>query len=202
MKIKKPKINRKLLELYLIKLRTYEQYDKKIKNIANTSINQTLIHFKKALRIIFKFHKKNKKILFLGFNGSILKKINKETNHTAIPSKIKLQGAISNQLKFNKNNEKYSLLKLKKKPNLIVIFSKVENHNFILSESSNARIPTITFGNYMDRKNKNTFLYNIPINIGFLLNNKNLFYNCLKFLFKKTLILNIKKTLKYEKKKI
>lgn len=201
MKIKKSKIYRKLLELYLIKLRTYEQYDKKIKNIVNISVNQTLIHFKKALRIIFKFHKKNKKILFLGFNGLILKKINKETNHTAISSKIKLQGIISNDLKF-KNYEKYSLLKLKKKPNLIVIFDFIENHNSILKESSNAKIPTITFGSHMDRRNKNTFLYSIPTNIEFLVNNKFFFYNCLKFLFKKPIVSKPKKIPKYEKKKI
>jgi len=197
MKIKKLIIHQKLLELYLIKLRTYEQYDKKIKNIANININQTLIHFKKSLRIIFKYHKKNKRILFLGLNGLILKKINKETNHSAISSKIKLQGLISNKLNFK---EKDSLF-VKKKPNLIVIFNEIETYNSVIIESAQAKIPTITFGAHTNR-NKNAFLYNIHTNIKFLLHNKKIFYNCLKFLFKKTIVLQSKKTQKYEKKKI
>jgi ribosomal protein S2 len=186
MKIKNLKINQKLLELYLIKLRTYEQYDKKVKDVTNVSISQTLINFKKTLRIIYKFHKKNKRILFLGFNGIIFKKINKETNHVALPSKIKLQGIIFNKLKLN---EKISLLKLKTFPNLIVIFNEITNNNSILTESFKYKIPTITFGKNTNRNN-NMFLYNIPANTEFLLNNKNLFYNCLKFLFKKKTELN------------
>jgi len=200
MKIKNSKINQKLFELYLIKARTYEHYDKKIKDVVNISIAQTLLNFKKTLRIIFKFHRKNKKILFLGLNGLILKKINKETNHIAIPSKVKLQGRILNKLKFNKKD---LLLKQKTSPSLIVIFNEIETYSYVLNESFKYKIPTITFGKNNNRNSSNMFLYNISANTDFLLNSKkNLFYNCLKFLFKKTTGLNRKKLKKNEKKKI
>lgn len=198
MKIKKLKLSQKLLELYLLKLRTYEQFDVRLKNISIVNVNHTLTCFKKALKILFKFHRKNKKILFLGLNGFILKKINKETIHMAIPSKIKLQNVLSNKTNI-KDNSKYSLLKLKKKPKLIIILDKIDHYSSLLNESFMLKIPTITFGKSFTLK-KNALLYNIPTATEFLLTNKNLFYNCLKFLFKKPKL--FKKYVKHEKKKI
>lgn len=197
MKIKQIKHkNQKILELQLIKLRTYEQYDEKIKNTLNNNIYQTLINIKKALKIIFKYNTRNKKILFLGFAGPIVKKINKQTNHVAIPLNIKLQGLISNHFQL-KNKIKYSLPKLRKKPKLIIIFDKIENYELILNESYKAKIPTITFESTFNKKIKNTNLYNILVNIDFLQQNKLFFYNCLNFLFKKKAIYK-----RNEKKKI
>jgi len=205
MKLKKKIINQKLLKLYLLKLRTYEQYHDKLKTIITRNVNQTLIDFKKALRILFKFHTKNKKILFLGLNGLILKKINKETIHTAIPSNIKLQNITSNKTKLN-NNFKYSLLKLKKKPKLIVILDRIDFYSSFIYESYMSKIPIVTLSKSSTVR-KNALLYNLEVTPEFLLQNKNLFYNCLKFLFKKPKIrLNkfkiLKKYTKYEKKKI
>lgn len=200
MKIKKAKLSQKLLELYLIKSRAYELYDLRIQSTTTSNINQILAYFKKVLRILFKFHIKNKKILFLGLNGLILKKINKKTIHTALPLKTKLQGIISNNKMKFKNNLRYSLLKLKKKPDLIVILDKVDDYFSLLNESYVAKIPTITFSKTFAFK-KNTSLYNnTSTTYEFLLHNKKFFYNCLKFLLKKPKIL--KNKVKNEKKKI
>lgn len=195
MKVKKLKLSQKLLELYLIKFRVYEQHNAQVQSgITTIDLNQMLASLKKILRILFKFHTKNKKILFLGLDDLVLKKINRTTIHSALPSKIKLQGIISNKTQF-KNNSKYSLLKLKKKPDLIVILDQIDSYYSLLAESYVAKIPTITFGKSVASKT-NSSLYNIPTNHEFLLRNKLFFYNCLKFLFKKP------KTPKNEKKKI
>lgn len=199
MKVKKFKINQKFIELYLLKLRAYEQYDKKLKNTLTNNVDQTLIHFKKVLKILFKFHTKNKKILFLGLNGLILKKINKETIHIAIPSRIKLQNTLFDKTKF-KNNVKYSLLKLKKNPKLVVILDKIDHNVSFINEIHAAKIPTITFGECFALK-RNTLLYNVPATPEFLIRNKNLFYNCLKFLFKKPTLTFKKPELTFEKRK-
>lgn len=183
MKLKKLKISQKLLELFLLKSRIYEQYDKTLKSVTTNNVNQTLIHFKKALKILFKFHMKNKKILFVGLRGSILKRINKKTIHIAMPSRIKLQNTLFNKTKF-KNNSKYSLLKLKKNPKLIIILDEIDHYVSLINEINTAKIPIVTFGKSYFFK-KNSFLYNVPATPEFLVHNKNLFCNCLKFLFKK-----------------
>lgn len=211
MKLKKFKTNHKLLELYLLKLRTYEQYDKKLKNVVTSNLDQSLIYFKKALKIIFKFHTKNKKILFLGLRGLILKKINKNTNHVAMPPKTKLKSTFFGKTKF-KNSSKYSLLKLKKNPKLVIILDKIDHYVSFVDEIHAAKIPIITFGKSLIFK-KNALQYNVPATTEFLVQNKNLFCNCLRFLFKKPKLIVIepkptkfkrtkKNYVKYEKKKI
>lgn len=189
MKLKKLKINQKFLELFLLKLRIYDQYNKHLKSISTNDVNQTLVYFKKALKILFKFHTKNKKILFVGLKSSILKKINKETIHMAMPSRVKLQNTLFNKTKF-KNNSKFSLLKLKKNPKLVIIFDKIDHYVSFVNEVYNAKIPIITFGKSFSLK-ENILLYNVPATPEFLVHNKNLFCNCLKFLFKKPKITSI-----------
>lgn len=193
MKIKKLKIKTKLLQLFCIKSRIHEYYGiKHNKNSFNTSFIQTLSEYKKALKIIVNFHKKNKKILFLGLkNLTFINKINKFTNHTAVHFNIKLQKEMSlfsslNKLYVKKHStNKYSLFEKKKTPDLLVIFETIENYDSVLNESYMLKIPTITFANNLNYKKNKFSVYNVFVNIDFLLNNYNFFYSNLKVLFLK-----------------
>lgn len=190
MKIKQTKIEHKqILELQLLKSRVYEQYNKKSDNLNNISLTKILIDFKKVLKVIYKYNKKNKKILFIGITPTLMKRINRTTNHIAIPSEFKLKGFLSNNLKqkYQQNqiqsNNLNLLPKLNTKPDLIVMFTRLDNNNSILAESYLTKIPLITFGE--KQKNRSNFhSYNVPGNLDFLLRNNSIFYICLNFLFK------------------
>jgi hypothetical protein len=76
------------------------------------------------------------------------------------------------------------LLKLKKNPKLVIIFGKIDYYISFINEIYTAKIPVITFGKSSFLK-EDTILYNVPATSEFLEHNKNLFYNCLNFIFKK-----------------
>ena len=185
MKIKQKqiKINKKILEFYLLKLRTYEQ-NLNQNTIQTFQVYQTLIYLKKILKILFLFHKKNKKILFLGSNNSkFSRKINKKTEHFSITNNIKMRTTIFNELKPNKDF-KYSLLKLKKKPHLIVVLNNTDNYSILMNESFNLKIPIIIL-NQSSFSKENKLIYHDSANFEFLIENTTFFLKCLKFLFKK-----------------
>jgi hypothetical protein len=78
---------KQILKLHLLKHRTYEQPS--IKNnsmslITDLTLNETIFNLKKALQIIFQYHIRNKRILFVGVPTKLETKINKATNHVAI----------------------------------------------------------------------------------------------------------------------
>lgn len=191
MKIKQKRIEHKqILELQLLKSRVYEQYNKKSNSLDNISLTKILIDFKKVLKIIFKYHKKNKKILFVGITPStLMKKINRTTNHIALPAEFKLKGFLSNNLKLKnqhiliKTNNLHLLPKMNTKPDLIVMFNRLDSNNSILAESYLAKIPMITFGE-RQKKYSNFYSYHVPGNLEFLFTNNSIFYICLNFLFK------------------
>ena len=168
MKLNVKKNPKRLIELHLIKSRTYEQFLKK-KYIINLSLTQIALNLKKALNIIFKFHTNNKRILFIGTPKIIENKINLTTIHSAIPNSLKIEGipianSIATSAKLNQylfQNKKLFLTKIKKKPELIVIF----NHNkqkSIVKESHVAKIPIIEFNTNFQTEN---LTYNIPGNL-------------------------------------
>ena len=107
----------------------------------------------KSLQVIFQFHKRKKKILFIGFPEILEQKINFETKHTAIPKFFSTNGLFLNP-SVKKSLEKYSyssesnkivsLLKLGEKPSLIVLFNSNNNEN-ILKECYYSKIPVIKF---------------------------------------------------------
>ena len=176
----------------MIKSKIHEQQlDSKIYSTSvQVNLNQILIGLKKILRIIFKFHIKNKKILFLGLNGPVTHKINKKTIHFAIPSKISIKSLVFNKTQSFKNNLKYSLFKLEKKPDLIVILDKTESYSSLINESYMIKIPIIALTKFNNNlSEKKISIYNIFTPQGFLPhnsnNNKEFLYNCLKFLFRK-----------------
>ena len=105
-----------------------------LKLIKNKIYNKNYLNIKKNLKIIYKFHTKNKKILFLGINKKInffVKLLKKNPNHTYITNNIWLNGILSNSAVFKhlcllkKKNLFTFLFNFKsQKYNLIVIFNE------------------------------------------------------------------------------
>jgi ribosomal protein S2 len=177
MKLIKNKINsKKIFKLHLIKSKTYEQPMKKktFKSLPNIAIRDIILNFKKSLNLIFKYHKNNKRILFVGNPKVIEDKINNDTIHTSVQNYDKntlnkgviTNNLIANSVKLNKylfKNNKFILSKWLKKPELIVIFKKQQDNNLI-KESTVSKIPVIEFNCNLKRNNWN-YNYSIPGNL-------------------------------------
>lgn len=198
MKIKQFKF-KQILKLHLLKSRVYENFvkNKDSSFITDTNLTQIVFDFKKALQIIFKFHQSNKKILFVGLPQKLEKKINNLTNHAAVPVEFDLQGVISNtntinfkskanKSYFSKSFAKLLLPKLSKQPDLVVLVSSTKSQT-IISESYVAKVPLIVFNNEWDYKNvwlSNAYIVNGIYNNASMVNNLNIFFVGLNFLFK------------------
>jgi len=198
MKIKQFKF-KQILKLHLLNSGMYEYTTKKVNSATSTdsSLTQVVSSFKKALSVIFEFHQAKKTILFIGVPKKLELKINKFTNHIAVPHSFDLQGVISNTfkpLKLSKSDKNFfsklylkSLLpKLLRKPDLVVLFSH-EKKQTVLNESYIAKVPLITFD--CDSSVKDTWvnnLYNVQgVDFNVLQNpNKNIFFIGLNFLFR------------------
>nr|BBC77729.1 ribosomal protein S2 [Nitzschia sp. NIES-3576] len=198
MKIKQFKF-KQILKLHLLNSGMYEYTTKKVNSATSTdsSLIQVVSSFKKALSIIFEFHQAKKTILFIGVPKKLELKINKLTNHTAVPHSFDLQGVISNTFKplklskkdknfFSKLYLKSLLPKLLRKPDLVVLFSH-EKKQTVINESYIAKVPLITFD--CDNSIKDTWvnnLYNVQgVNFNVSQNsNKNIFFIGLNFLFR------------------
>ena len=200
MKVIKHKINsKKLFELHLIKSKTYESLTKKknLKNLPNKSLSDIMVNFKKSLNIIFKYHKNNKRILFIGIPKEISTQINLNTIHTSIshvPQSINqtiTNNFILNSIKLNKylfKDKKFLLSKTQKKPELIIIFKHTKNRS-ITKESRIAKIPIIEF-NYNLKRNEWDYSYNIPGHSNINKNSHNIFFIILNSLFNKSYMTN------------
>lgn len=198
MKIKKFKF-KQILKLHLLNSRAYEYALKKVNSGFPTDLvlTQVISDFKKGLHLIFQYHQAEKQILFIGVPEKLEGKINKLTNHVALPSNFNCQGLISNREFFQKSldlNKPSSSLKhlntllpkLVRKPDLVVLFSHEKKQNIIL-ESCIAKVPLITFSHdeFSHKATLNGF-YNLKaLNSSFTeASNKNLFFLGLNFLFK------------------
>jgi ribosomal protein S2 len=199
MKINKFKF-KQILKLHLLNSRAYEYAAQKTNSglLTDFSLTEIISDFKKALHIIFEYHKANKKILFVGIPKKLELKINTLTHHVAVDKNFELQGVISNSLNsakfakiekqsFSKIYVKSLVPKLLKKPDLVVVVSHEKKQN-IIAESNVAKIPVIVF------ESNNSFLTNLSANFynfrGFGENltsssEKNLFVLGLNFLFKR-----------------
>jgi hypothetical protein len=143
MKLNKSKVNyNQIFELHLIKNRIYEHPIKKTmsERLPEIHLSQTILDFKKALQVIFKYHGKNKKILFLGVPENNETDINLKTRHTAV-------SVLFDTKNFQNNNKNKNLLpKVLVKPDLIVLFnSEKDKYQAILKESQNKKTPLINF---------------------------------------------------------
>ena len=130
MKVQKIKV-KQLFKLNLLKSKVYEKSVKKnpLNKPIDYTLNQIIIDMKKALQVIFQYHKAKKQILFIGLPFKIEQKINRLTIHSAISNSFDVQGLISNFVSksYIKNekldqNSKILLPKLLKQVNLIVLF--------------------------------------------------------------------------------
>lgn len=206
MKLKKLQF-KQILKLYLLKYRTYEQ---RIKNndfnpITDLSLNQVIVGFKKILQVIFQYHNVGKRILFIGIPKKLEIKINKFTNHVAVPKDFNIQGIISNHFSTNAVNTKkenkhklfnFKLLlpKLSERPDIVVLVSHDKKHS-IYKECSVAKIPFIDFetdNNSKDIWSIHSHKVQLNNNNLSLIHNKNLFFIGLNFLFKTSRINNDK----------
>ena len=195
--LKNKKINSKhIFELQLIKSKTYAPFIKSYSfKKPKLNLSNTIIDFKKALNIIFKYHKHNKRILFIGSPKIIENLINLNTIHSSVPdffclkNKITMNNHLYKNIKLNKhffNQKKFLLSKIKKKPELVVVF----NHNkkeSIIKETSVAKIPTIEF-NSTGQQNQLNNNYNVLSRIAFNKNKNidNIFFAILNSLFSNT----------------
>lgn len=199
MKINKFKF-KQILKLQLLNSRAYEYAAQKANSglSADFSLTQTISDFKKALHIIFQYHKANKKVLFIGTPKKLETKINRLTPHIAVDQNFELQGVISNNwksLKFEKIKKqsiskidfKSLIPKLSKKPDLVVLLTH-ENPQTIISESNIAKAPVIIFESA--RSPLGTFPHNSYVVEGLgknanLTSEKSLLILGLNFLFKR-----------------
>ena len=191
---------KQILKLHLLKHRTYEQPSVKNNNtnpVTDLTLNETIFNLKKALQIIFQYHIRNKRILFIGVPTKLELKINKTTNHVAIPQDLNIQGLISNRSNKNligakqTNKQKTvkfkSLLpKLSKKPDLVVVVAH-EKIDAIYKECVVAKLPIINFKTEDTAKETwSTYSYDLQLSPknSSLTTDKNLFSIGLNFLFK------------------
>ena len=197
MKINKNKQKKKqIIQFHLIKSKIFYEKESNFLNYLLTfNLSKIVIKLKKSIQIIFKFHKKNKKILFIGIPKLLEQKINSKTNHIAIPKFFNISGIFINKsvvksLKFKNQlfikNKSVNFSKLLYKPDLIVTF-KTENMDSIIKESKNAKIPLILFNaNFEDYKKLKNSVYEVPGNLNF--NDKiidNLFLKIVNSILKK-----------------
>ena len=87
MKLEKTKIkSKRLFELHLIKSKIYEQPIEKsiLKHLPDVNVANIMLHFKKALQVIFKYHSNDKRILFIGTPTVIETILNQKSNHLAL----------------------------------------------------------------------------------------------------------------------
>lgn len=199
---------KQILKLHLLKHRTYEQSSVKNNNmnlVTDLSLNETIFNLKKALQIIFQYHIKNKRIIFIGVPTKLESKINRATNHVAIPQDLNIQGLISNRSNKNVMSAKQTnkqktikfkslLPKLSKKPDLVVVVAH-EKTEAIYKECAVAKLPIINFKTEnFSKETWSSYSYDLQLNHknSTSITDKNLFSIGLNFLFKVSDIQNRK----------
>jgi len=191
MKIKKFKF-KQILKLHLLKFKTYESFIKKSspKLLVDRHLTQIIVNFKKVLKVIYQYNQTHKRILFIGLPKKLELKINKLTNHAAVPGGFEVQGILSNKVQSTKNKKQdltsaYSKTlfpKLSKSPDLVILVSNIKAQS-IISESYYLKIPLIYFNGDIDTINnvQKSVTYNAPITTS---TDNTLFFIGLNFLFK------------------
>lgn len=199
MKIKKLKFEH-IFKLHLLKSRVYEEFTKKNNYLVGLTLTQIINNLKKSLQIVFQYDQAEKRILFIGVPKKLEVKINRLTNHMAVPYNHNLQGVLSNNnikdfgikkesnqnlSKLNSNN---FLPKLFKKPDLIVLFCSKKAQS-IIQESRYSKTLLILFDssqNFNDNWSNNfhNVQENNKINDLMSVYDKNIYSISLNFLFK------------------
>jgi ribosomal protein S2 len=189
MKIKKFKF-KQILKLNLLKFKTYESFVKKSspKLLMDRHLTQIIVNFKKVLKVIYQYNQTHKRILFIGLPKKLELKINKLTNHAAVPSGFEVQGILSNNFQpmgnkkqdLSRHYSKSLFPKLSNSPDLVILVSHSKAQS-IISESYYFKIPLIFFNGEIDTNVQTNVTYNVPITTT---TNSTLFFIGLNFLFK------------------
>lgn len=190
MKLKKFK-SKRILKLHLINSRAYKYATKQatLNALTDFDLTQGIGKLKQMLLIIFQYHQAGKQILFIGLPQKLETKINKLTNHVAVPGTFDTQGIISNTFQPRKQLEKSTLKfhskllfpKLSKKSDLVVLFTHRKSQ-MVVAETKVAKVPLINFTSTVTSINNSYSLQGLEK--GLISSNKNLLYAGLNFLFK------------------
>lgn len=175
----------KLIKLEFIKSKLYNN------SLQNYNLTET--YLKKAIFIIFQFHIKNKKILFIGVDETIKKKYKNVSKHLFLPEFYWFKGLLTNKIqvfkyiKKNQHNFMPAKIKnyflLKKKPNLIVLFNE-QDQTTMIKEAVKLKIPIIVLNT--KQANFDKILYPIYANSSMISQvNNNLIISILNSIFKK-----------------
>lgn len=175
----------RLFKYNLLKLQIYSKENFSYE-FTNNLLESLETHLKQLLKIIHEYHINHCRILFIGF--PLISKINQaklvsRTNHSFIAEKSWISGIFRNRfsiLRYLKTDQVdnlpkniNSLLSLKMKPHLVVIF----DHNLetsVINEFYEAKIPILSFGcsSILDSK----ITYKILGNFDFLKTNLQIIY--------------------------
>lgn len=185
MKLKKIKQKKyKLLKLHLLKSQVYRnnRNNNSFDEHVNKSLEQTELHLKKALKVIYECHLNDFKILFVGLPQTaptIFEDLLKSTSHFFVPSNLWVNSFFANRvsisrfLNLKKRNldRKFSLkninnlLSIRTKPRLVVVFDQ-DIKTDIVKELATLDIPVILFGT---NSNFSTQIpYSVPGNFFFV----------------------------------
>jgi len=201
---------------------TYSLINLKLKNKKSLANNDFGINFyksldvnlKKIFKIIYEFHKLNQNIVFVGFPESSLFNFNSlffKFNYLFLKNKVWVNGVLCNskalmpyiyskrfknfffkeKIIFLKNFS--HLVKLKKLPDLIVLFD-VKGNEKLLLEANKLKIPIITFINQSNNLDNfvvtsNVFRFNVKYSLQIIL-------KMLYMLFSSILFRGLKKHIK------
>ena len=149
------------------------------KNSNINSYKSLELNLKKILKIIFEYHKANKTIVFIGFPVSLnlnFIPLFKKYNYIFLNRNTWINGTLSNSpalvshinskklLKVVRKNNLIFLtqfsnfIKLKKKPDLIVLFDDIHVENLI-SECQKVKVPVISFSSSVQQKQKSILFH-------------------------------------------
>jgi hypothetical protein len=127
MKIKRKIQKRSLIKLYLLKYQTYKNYNNKLSSFC---VEDLSVKLKQALKIIYLYATKKKKILFIGFPYN--KSVYNQLNHFFVPKKIFLRHGFAAKMFLNKT------------PDLVVVNVMSKKDLIILKDIKSKGLPLVT----------------------------------------------------------
>lgn len=173
-------------KILLTQLKTIKLAYRKKAHFSSINSNKTLLN--KILRIIYKYDKKKKKILFVGFPKQFISKMT-HSKHIQISETILLKAwepiARTQKMGVSKNISRLTL-KLKEKADLIVIHNPRDKLSIVKKSYLN-RIPIIIIGKHQTANGEKT-LYESNTNYNFLIEkneHSNIFFTLIAYALKK-----------------
>lgn len=196
-KFKKIKIVRQLKNKSL--LRPYEEKKNTIETNFYLVEQEAKYRLKKIFNIIFQFHARQKRIMFIGKslpNLKYLKTALSKTKHLFIPKSVWVKGLLSNPYKcfysllitrVSKRNKNINfLMKLKKRIDLVVVLDEPTSLQ-MLKEGFLKGIPTIALNSDINNSSAKSTTYRMYGNYNFI-EKPSVFYNILASILKRKLV--------------